>query len=435
MRTFILFLSFGFVSFLCAEKKVLGSFYWGGTQFKNSQKWQSLSKQQEQMDGGALAALMWQEQTLDYTYNIQLFFVKRFEGEQKEDFLYLGTNAYLQIFFSRFSLLAGRVQSNQYPQQIHWKDGGEGLQVLSQFSSLELRIQLFDYYRGYPLWENFQYSSEEVRRSKTGKRFRNAFSVIQKNGFGVWSFFFTYLNSYDWGSFSQDLPDQNNGDRDYLYHGRLRYQVEFSYWQFGVAFTFARGLDKIAQNPFSPEKSLPISGEMADIFLQYTRNHYWFSLFLFLPDSDKRNREGQVLELGYVGMGSIPYRTKGLAQAYNFYPAAWVTHRGLEKQDSLFLARRNSFWANSQLALQGSMWQLVFSYNYILPRIRKRESSGGIETDKKFYEKQFLAEAGLAFHWQKTENYSLLVEYSFFYSNQSSFLRGQFVEVAMQASF
>lgn len=389
----------------------------------------------ESQDVAAFGQAIYSGKKANYQYHLDIGFLQRFSDNEKRDYFYFGENTYIQLPFADFSFYFGRIIHPNYPAFLAWKDGSEGIAIKMTGEDWQVRLTVFDYYRGFPLLANFQYASKEVLTAKKGNRLRHSLSSSYQGYLGQLRFSLAYLNSYDWGSFSRDLPQETSGDRDFLYHIGFGYQQEISSFVFGGQFTLARGLDKVAYNPFFTGKSIPIVGELITLFGQYKGNDWGINFFCFLPDADKRNSQGQVLELGFVAMGSNPFTTKVLGQGLNFYPSAWVTQKGFEKTDAILHGRRNSFWTQMQIYFLYQKWKMILQYNYLLPIVLDGENSGGIEVQPAQYERFFLAEPAICLEYQQESKYSMQLEYSLLLSNKNQITRGQFLGFSAKAHF
>ncbi|MCE9498900.1 MAG: hypothetical protein K8R21_00025, partial [Leptospira sp.] len=121
-------------------------------------------------------------------------------------------------------------------------------------------------------------------------------------------------------------------------------------------------------------------------------SRFEFKFDLFLPDSDKRNKQGEVIESGFIGMGSYPGNSVILSQGLNFYPSGWITPVGLEKRNSIETGRMNSARALSGISFHSGKSVFELNYDYLIPRTIAGESPGSISVQKRDYAKYFLSE-------------------------------------------
>ncbi|EPG75432.1 hypothetical protein LEP1GSC058_2281 [Leptospira fainei serovar Hurstbridge str. BUT 6] len=348
-----------------------------------------------------------------------------------------GSDAYFALLAKGFRWGFGRRSDpNSLPGWFYWKDGVEGAFVETKDSGrFNIRFDVLDFYRGFPLAENnwllaqgrdsflprsarseFGLNSISVKdTTQTEFRYRAGLGLWVKEDLGIfYNIGIRYVSLGNWGRFGKDTQEARSerldGDKDYLTQmktglGFLRDPF------FSLLEVFlVRGLDKTASHPLRPEKSLPISGEAVRFDIGFHGTNWLVSVFGFLPNPDKRNKNGEILELGFVGMGASPLPNPLLNQIWGWTPAAWITGVGLEKDQSSFPTKRPSGVFGIQSSLRISHIKLGVRTSYVAFLRTENESSGSWTGSKEIFSNSFLREGGLSLGWIPPESQTSILE-------------------------
>ncbi|TGM06289.1 hypothetical protein EHQ76_06020 [Leptospira barantonii] len=332
---------------------------------------------------------------------------------------FAGKNLFFEFKKENVSLYLGRVQEDLKTSSFRdWLDGCDGVVLKADFQKQgRVRLDLFDFYSGYSLFErnvlkDTILNTKRIESNSAGEiETRNSFPKTFRNRYrgGVTykfdlpyletGFRFQYLNLQNWGRFSNDLGAEtgtvSSGDRDYLIHSSLELNTKFS-WFYGC-FTgiLARGQDKTGWNRVRNASTIPITGEAVLLTLGASQNFWRFEVFGFLPNRDKRSENGEVLELGFIGMGSSPSPVFSTNQSLDFFPSAWITDKGLEKQSSVQSGKRQSAWTGINLEYHQSLLRFRFyaaSYFFLKDF---EGNSGALTISRNGFRKESLKEAML----------------------------------------
>ncbi|TGK56805.1 hypothetical protein EHQ27_09980 [Leptospira wolffii] len=333
-----------------------------------------------------------------------------------------GRNAYFGIIAKGFLWGIGRKSDPiSFPAWEFWKDGVEGVFAESREGGFKVRFDLMDLYRGFPLLENqwlllqgrreflpdfaaSELLSDTKSDSDASTRYRAGIQIFGTlDNTWVLNCRVRYLSLGNWGRFGSETKEARTqreiGDKDYLTEWKLGIGYLGSIFYFSADAFLSRGLDKTADNRFRVEKSIPISGEA----LRFDAGFYFpgirISFFGFLPDREKRNSQGEILEFGFVGMGSTPLSNPILGQVWGFYPAAWVTGSGLEKEDTIYPGKKSAGLIGIQA--EGKMGEIRFGvrYTYISFLDTQAETSGRWSLATSSFSKDFVREAVIHISW------------------------------------
>jgi hypothetical protein len=199
----------------------------------------------------------------------------------------------------------------------------------------------------------------------------------------------------DWGESSLDnLRESTRRDRDFLYHAGFHFGLQFSYMQFGLTGILSRGLDKTNSNEVRKNSSLPITGEALLGKIAILLPSLEFKYNFFLPDRDKRNEALDVLETGFIGMGSNPMRGKLLSQIINFYPSGWVTPEGMQRIKSYEWGRFSSLLNQLEFTYKASWGKIGVFCDHITPYLIQ-PSRGTMSFQRRDFSKYYLVEGGI----------------------------------------
>ncbi|TGK35194.1 hypothetical protein EHQ12_11045 [Leptospira gomenensis] len=335
---------------------------------------------------------------------------------------FAGKNLYLEWKTKNTSVFLGRKREETKRSSFRdWIDGTDGVIVESSFGDLgRIRLDLFDFYSGFPLFEKKAFAEkilkskpkmavssekdgervvteENTSNSSFQNRYRGGVSYGWSSEFLDAGIRFQYLNLQNWGNFSNDLkadPSSNvsSGDRDYLTHSTVELNWKWNGLYCFLSGILARGQDKTNWNRNRNSSSIPISGEAILVSLGVTLPFGDFHLFGFLPDRDKRNSQDEVLELGFVGMGSSPSPVFATIQSLDFYPSAWITDRGLEKRNTRQGGRRQSAWFGADLEYKKSLYQVRLYFASYTFLSETGEHSGALTISKETFQRRFFRE-------------------------------------------
>ena len=350
-----------------------------------------------------------------FGYKVHFILNKRFNDKDYKDILYLGENCYLLLPVKKLQFVLGRKLFSTSPYLTeNWKDGMEGFGIETQVSDqFRFHVYLVDFYRGYPLFEKYFLYKNIADNAQNGERFRHGLSLVYHKDNLYSKFQFTYLNLGNWGDATKDdLKSQPKGDSDFIYHGMFQVSKRGKYFTSGFEFQFARGLDKAQSNSVRKEKSIPISGELIRLYFESYWKFFQTRVEAFIPDSDKRNWQGEILESGFVGSGSYPSNAFLLNQELNFYPSGWLTPSGLQKVDASYNVRRNSFWAHLLLSARLDDIFFILEGDHLTPRKATGASNGNISLKREDYEKSFLFELTGSIRYDKRNTDGFFIQFN-----------------------
>ncbi len=359
----------------------------------------------------------------NFFYDFQFHFIKRLKESESKDLFYLGENANIGIVKDKYSFSLGRNKFNNYfPEQKI--DGIEGISArFIPNENFKLEFYFLDFYRAFPILERVFFLDKKQIINSENLRHGLSFEFQNKDFYSRFSLL--YINLRNSGKIANDESrTRPNGDNDFLYNTSWNVFWKNSFFISGFNFTISRGLDKTLNNSERQEKkSIPISGELVELFFKSNFSYFKFQSSFFLPDTEKRNSSGEILEYGSVGFGS-PISGILIAQSLNFHPTTWITEIGLEKSFTIQNGRWNSFWGRASIGFEYENFQLNLIFNHFTPRNLK-QSNGSISVQKKDYERFFLMESSLEFMYGKKElGYYLKSSFSYFYSNKEISIEG-----------
>lgn len=337
---------------------------------------------------------------------------------EAEFLFFAGKNLFLETKFDRTSLFLGRKQEETRGLAFRdWIDGTEGIVVESLFGDAgKVRLDLFDFYSGYPLFEKKSFSEkilktkresgidsekgspsvdgeDPISKYKFRNRYRGGVAYRWNSEFLDAGLRFQYLNLQNWGNFSNDLgAADSSGDRDYLTHSTVELNLKWNGLYCFLSGILARGQDKTDWNRNRNSASIPISGEAVLLSLGVSFPFWNFNLFGFLPDRDKRNSQNEILELGFIGTGSSPSPVFATAQSLDFYPSAWITDRGLEKRNTLQGGRRQSAWFGADLEYKESLYKIRLYFASYAFLTETGQNSGALTISKETFQKNYFRE-------------------------------------------
>ncbi|WP_046691751.1 LA_2168 family protein [Leptospira santarosai] len=325
---------------------------------------------------------------------------------------FAGKNLFFEFKKENLSLVVGRIQEELKRSAFtDWTDGTDGIVIKANFKELgRVRFDLFDFYSGYSLFEknglrNTILNTKNARFDPTNEievsnifknRYRGGVSYRYDLPYLETGFRFQYLNLQNWGRYANDSVSEtgnvSSGDRDYLTHSAIELKLKYSRFHCFFSGILARGQDKTGWNRIRKASAIPITGEAILISTGVTWNFWKFDIFGFLPDRDKRSENGEVLELGFIGIGSSPSPVFSTNQSLDFYPSAWITDRGLEKQSGIQSGKRQSAWTGINLEYQESLirFRLYIASYFFLSDTKGNE--GALTISKSGFRKDYLRE-------------------------------------------
>lgn len=330
---------------------------------------------------------------------------------------FLGRNAFVRFPIKNFEIWVGRREFYSPPNQYSFAlgrgiDGGEGLGFdVRYWENIAIQVFLWDYYRGFPLWEFNQtpvFMTDAKQDLKIGQRYRTGIrSVYANNGVKLEGDFF-YLNLGNWGQNSRDdlrLRNTEGGDGDFLYRYRVFASVSFGLMEAGLGYHTVRGLDKTFSDPKRPERSMPIRGEAIEISLRAEHLGFYGEFYGFIPNTAETGESLEPLTMGYVGMGSPISRGAFFNREVNVYPAAWVTEYGLEWNQGVLGRRESSAYGRIRLGWKRDSIEISLFGEYLLPRQLQAYDRGQISLQKRDYSKDFFAESGISFSYGNADTH------------------------------
>ncbi len=325
---------------------------------------------------------------------------------------FAGKNLFFEFRKENLSLVVGRIQEELKRSAFtDWMDGTDGIVIKANFKELgRIRFDLFDFYSGYSLFEKnglrntilntknarFDPASEIEVSNIFKNRYRGGVSYRYDLPYLETGFRFQYLNLQNWGRYANNSASEtgnvSSGDRDYLTHSAMELKLKYSRFHCFFSGILARGQDKTGWNRIRKASAIPITGEAVLISTGVTWNFWKFDVFGFLPDRDKRSENGEVLELGFIGIGSSPSPVFSTNQSLDFYPSAWITDRGLEKQSGIQSGKRQSAWTGINLEYQESLirFRLYIASYFFLSDTKGNE--GALTISKSGFRKDYLRE-------------------------------------------
>lgn len=342
---------------------------------------------------------------------------------------YLGENAYLYFKVWDANLIFGRKKFLNKKIFFNWLDGSEGIGVLYQNKFWKIQVNLLDYYRAYPTFEKSFLLDLEFSKSH---RFRHSAELSFENQNHFLGFSFFYLNLGNWGRYSQEVLSSRSGDRDFLYEGSLVYQFSYEFFQWGIGAHLLRGVDKTQSHEVRKNSSLPFSGELLTTKLGLHFEIFSLELRGFLPDRHKVNPQGEILESGYIGTGTYPFRGVLLGQLLEYYPSAWVTQRGILFEENFLQGFHYSFLGEIEISFKSENWKLHSFVSNLTPYKKNGTEKGTLRANRQEFSRLFLNEYGAEFIYQpKEENYffsifvsSLVTSKEIGYSASLAYLKG-----------
>jgi hypothetical protein len=323
-------------------------------------------------------------------------------GNKEKFFFYPNENTFFQFSKGTLNIFFGRKQHILKRQFLSWKDGIEGIGMdFTWRENWKIQFNALDYYRAYPLLEK-EFALENKDKSK-GHRFRHGVEFGFKNEVHSAFFSFQYLNLGNWGRYSNEVLEAKSGDRDFLYELGLQYEFRNNFFLIGLGCFLVRGLDKTQSHEIRSNKSLPFSGELVTAKLGLNLDFFFFNWRGFLPDRNKTNKQGEILESGYIGMGTYPFKGVILGQVLQFYPSAWVRSSGLSIESGFINAYRYSFVSEIELGIKDKTWKLIFFGTNCIPYLENGTKKGSMRPFREEFSKYYLNEWGAEFFYNFSE--------------------------------
>jgi hypothetical protein len=352
------------------------------------------------------------------------------EDESKKVSFYSGDNLYVGYKLSKFNLILGKKPfSNSFRSDQSWKDGTEGLTLETEFKNgSNLKIFVFDYYRGFIQFKNEFFIERDI--TYKGNRFRSGFEYDLPLNHIFLNFHSSYVNLGNWGRYSNDDPKRiPEGDNDFLYFNSFSLNFKKSNFRASFSMLSSKGIDRYPYNPITKTKNLLTTGEAIQIFTSYEGKNFIISSTLFLPDSNKINSQNEILESGYIGMGS--YYAEGflLSQFINYLPANWITQNGLERSSTIYNSRQNSFFGKLKFSFFWDNIKISVLHEKYIPYKNQISLNGEIYIDKKYFSPNGISETSLTFEFRENKESTL------FCKVQISKLISEFSDKTQASSF
>ncbi|MCE9501303.1 MAG: hypothetical protein K8R21_12520, partial [Leptospira sp.] len=212
------------MEFIIAGKKTV-------SEQKNNNSVESRINQETQNIG--VAKIRMNDLKDNFGYYAEMQLLKSANGDDRRDYFYFGENAFLELFIPRIDLNIGRkLFSSGRSSFTGSRDGKEGISVkLDSGKKISLDFILFDYYRGFPLYEKNIILSRDESKTENGERSRHGIFFDYSLDKLRASAYTLYLNLGNWGEFSKDDYRRNSlgiGDGDFLYHAGTDISYKFS---------------------------------------------------------------------------------------------------------------------------------------------------------------------------------------------------------------
>lgn len=346
-------------------------------------------------------------------YNLNFTIRKKTKADEASN-LFLRENLNIGYSFSKFSIFIGRKQfSSLYLSDPNWKDGVEGITLETKFKNNSiLNLYLFDIYRGYPLFRN-EFSLEKTNDPLTkGNRQRYSLEYSYFSNFISFNFHSQFLLFGNWGKYAVDDPNKSNlGDGDFLYSNSLTFKIKKNILNSSISLLSSRGLDKTPFNKERASRNLLMTGEAINFGLGIDFQKWKLGGVIFLPDSNKRNEQGELLDYGYIGTGAFLPEGFLLSQSIQFIPSNWVTNKGLERNESYDFSRQNSFYGKGKLSFLLGEYKLHLLAEHIIPYRKNIALNGQIYIDRKYFSTESLTEVSLIFTIGELQNQSTFFQF------------------------
>lgn len=386
-----------------------------------------------------LPALNFQANKDLYQADVQIQFKWMAKDQTSSPSIYLGENLYFSIPVQSVRLIFGRkLFSNPVVQS--WKDGWEGLLLEGKLSdSITYGVVLIDFYRGFPLLQK-EYLTDLSKENnlKLGERYRHALYLNYVDKLLSMNFYFKYLNLGNWGVHSNEVKESRpSGDNDFIY--TTGFQFGYKYNSFGIytGVEVTRGIDKTVYNYSRKEKSIPFSGELFTLNLRYQSESMRINWTGFLPDRDKTNAQGEILELGYVGTGSYPQSGILIGQVLNYHPSMWIAPTGLEKSNGILGARNQSFLSILQGEYLINRFSLGVGWDYVLPYLITASSKSEMSIRKADFSRQFISETYFKLQYgdKKSDQFYMSLTLSRMFSSKTLKLESNLIQISASVLF
>lgn len=344
----------------------------------------------------------------------------------KTDF-YFSENSFVNAGFGKFGIYAGRKSFREKFIESRWTDGMEGLGGYYRFNDkIILNISAFDWYRGFPLLENDILKRIPESEFTSGRRQRNGIRIFYNDEKFTAGFFLQYLNLGNFGHSSRDEIRKNSGDTDYLWNAGAEAGGKWKIITGYIRLLLSRGIDKTEWNETRKDKSLPISGEALEVGGRIDTGGFRMSLKFFLPDTDRKDSAGNIIESGFVGTGNGPEESVLLFQTLGFMPSAWVTEEGMEKRFSLVRGRRNSLFSGFSAGYSSGNYHYRTEFDCIHPYLNSSSSDGKISLNRSSFEPWFIAEGAVSAVY-KENDFFMRIRYSHLWTQKNISVTGDMI--------
>ena len=303
--------------------------------------------------------------------------------------LFLGSECYIKKKFENWFFLFGR-QIYPFYKNLSWEDGFEGFSLNYQMNDFWISLQIADLYRGFPLYKKERLGFQKKDLKQENYKLRQGFFIHYLKKSWSSSFFFQYMNLGNWGKYSRDVnSDSDLGDQDFLFYTGVQFSRKWDFFHFQFLGVLNQGIDRAVYRKTIISRNNPINGEAIFSSFSFFYKEFKFELDWFIPDVDLKNENGEILEYGFIGMGSNPISASYIARFLDFYPSAWITQYGFEKQNSLREGRQSSSFLSFFVTYSYQKFYFSLGQTAIYRRIESKKMNGKISFRSKDYHRPF----------------------------------------------
>ncbi|HMV78214.1 MAG TPA: hypothetical protein PKV80_15155 [Leptospiraceae bacterium] len=341
--------------------------------------------------------------------------------------LFFSENSYVNAGFGKFGICAGRRPYSEKFIRSAWTDGTEGIWIYYRFNDrIMMNLSAFDWYRGFPLLENDLLKKTADPDFSSGRRQRNGLRIYYNDEKMTAGISLQYLNLGNFGHSSKDEIRKNGGDSDYLWNASAEAGGKWKFITGYFRLLLSRGMDKTEWNETRRDKSMPNSGEALEAGAGADLGEFRLNLHFFLPDTDRRDSAGNIIESGYVGTGNGPERSVLLFQTLGFMPSAWVTEEGMEKRFSIVKGRRNSFYSGISAEYARNGYFFRAEADCTVPYANSSSSNGKIGISRNSFEPWFIAEGALSAEFREND-FFMKIRYSHLWTQKNISVTGDMI--------
>jgi|GEM_PF-5998980 len=305
------------------------------------------------------------------------------KGSQFQGFV--GPQATLGFALGEFLVLAGRrphgFRQNLLPGYL---DAGDGIHLVLRKGAWQFHIIPYDIYTGVRLFSKQSYFNFEPV-DNTGYR-RHSFGVKAD-----WNRF-----QFNSGSQILYLPLQLNErevdktekpDLTRLILGNMGLEARYSHLKMGLEFLTSQGRIR------NREDNSPVRGQAIQWGISFQSKWIHFKTHGFLSNTNKKNQDGTLSSLGFIGTGTNPFQTPFFSQILQIFPAYWATGRGLQDEKTFLDGRIHGAMLETLIGIDTKPFLWSFFVAHFIPR---NLQNGEISIQKRDYERFHLVEFGLS---------------------------------------